>query len=164
MWIKGERTGWIRGSVGQKGREGSIRVISLDYDITQPIDVASGNMTGRRKHSDIVLIKEIENSTTFLYNALSNHERLEVEFRLSRGEVPLQSIKLSNCFLLSINLFSVPTVPTNKIMAFDQYEKISFNYSTMEILSPVGTGYSQQNWQTGFSDTWETKGEKGANY
>ena len=176
MRINGERTGRIWGSVGQKGREGSIRVISLDYDITQPMDVASGTTYERRRHSDIVLIKDIDNSTNFLYNALSTQERLQVEFRLWRpdyrgGEQPLQLIRLSNCFVLSIRLFSVPIVPTNKTtMAFDQYEKISLNYSRMEILSPLGTPtgviYTDetQKWQTGFSDTWETKGEKGATY
>lgn len=153
MLITGQIRGEIKGDVTLAGQEDSIKVLSLDYEIKLPTDPGSGMHTGKRKHSDVILIKEIDNATVNLYNAFSLHEELEVEFRLWRSNsntmVNLQIIKLSNCYITSMNLFSVPTVLG---MVFDQFEKVSLSYKNIEIISPLENEYFKDSWQNGNSN------------
>jgi len=53
--LKGQKTGAIKGSVTQKGREGLILVIAVSHEIVSPRDSASGLPTGKRMHKPFAL-------------------------------------------------------------------------------------------------------------
>jgi type VI secretion system secreted protein Hcp len=74
--LKGQKQGEIKGSVTQKGREGSILVHAYSSDIVSPRDPASGLPTGKREHEPIVIVKQVDQSSPLLWNALVNNENL----------------------------------------------------------------------------------------
>jgi type VI secretion system secreted protein Hcp len=83
MTLRGQRQGDIKGGVTQKGREGSIALIDVGYEIETPFDAALGGLTGRRKHSPLVIRKAIDEASPKLFEALVTNETLtsvKIEF------------------------------------------------------------------------------------
>ncbi|MEK7863105.1 MAG: type VI secretion system tube protein TssD, partial [Chloroflexota bacterium] len=76
LTLKGQKQGDIKGSVTQKGREGSISVQYLQSKIVSPRDAASGLATGKRQHEPLVVRKTVDRSTPLLLNALVTNENL----------------------------------------------------------------------------------------
>jgi type VI secretion system secreted protein Hcp len=76
LTVEGKVQGKINGSVTQKGRENSILVHSFDNEILVPQDPATGQVTGKRQHDPIVILKEIDKSSPLLWRALVNNEVL----------------------------------------------------------------------------------------
>src|SRR6266404_1793228 len=74
--LKGQKSGEIKGSVTQKGREGSIMVIAVSHDVISPRDAASGLPTGKRMHKPFVITKELDTSSPLLYNILVTNENI----------------------------------------------------------------------------------------
>src|SRR5262245_26518966 len=74
--LKGQKQGEIKGSVTQKGREGSIMVIAVTHEILSPRDPASGLPTGKRMHKPFVVTKELDKSSPLLYSVLVNNENV----------------------------------------------------------------------------------------
>src|SRR3569832_1935456 len=72
--LKGQKTGDIKGSVTQKGREGKIMVIAVSHEIVSPRDPASGLPTGKRMHKPMVITKELDKSTPLLNNVHNNNK------------------------------------------------------------------------------------------
>ena len=74
--MKGETQGKIKGSVTQKGREGSFIVIAVDHEVISPTDEASGLPTGKRQHRPLTITKEVDISSPQLWNLLCNNENI----------------------------------------------------------------------------------------
>ncbi len=107
--LKGQKTGEIKGSVTQKGREGKIMVIAVSHEIVSPRDPQSGLPTGKRMHKPIVITKEIDKASPLLHNALVNNENipeweLMVYDTVNGVEKPTYTIKLTNASIASIRL------------------------------------------------------------
>ena len=60
LTLTGQKQGQIKGSVTQKGREGTIEVIGLSHSILSPRDAASGLPSGKRMHKPLVITKELD--------------------------------------------------------------------------------------------------------
>jgi type VI secretion system secreted protein Hcp len=67
LTIKGQRQGDIKGSVTQKGREGSILVHAYSCETLSPRDPASGLPTGKRTHEPVMIVKEVARSSAQLW-------------------------------------------------------------------------------------------------
>src|SRR3954453_17918407 len=81
--LVGQKTGEIRGSVTQKGREGKIMVIAATHDIVTPRDPASGLPTGKRRHKPFDITKDVDRASVPLHQLQANNENLrewELEF------------------------------------------------------------------------------------
>src|SRR4051812_48469125 len=74
--LKGQKTGEIKGSVTQKGREGKIMVIAVSHEIISPRDPASGLPTGKRMHKPFVITKELDKSSPLLLGVLTTNENI----------------------------------------------------------------------------------------
>jgi type VI secretion system secreted protein Hcp len=74
--LKGQKTGEVKGSVTQKGREGKIMVIAASHSILSPRDPQSGLPTGMRMHKPFVITKEADKSSPVLYNMLVTNENI----------------------------------------------------------------------------------------
>ena len=61
--LKGQKSGEVKGSVTQKGRENSIMVIAVEHEIISPRDAASGLPTGKRHHKPLTITKEVDKSS-----------------------------------------------------------------------------------------------------
>src|SRR5262245_54856034 len=112
-YLKGQKSGQIKGSVTQKGREDSIGVIAVSHSIVSPRDPQSGLPTGQRMHKPFVMTKELDKSTPLLYNMLCTNENVsEATFKFWTpqikaatgvgSEVQHFTIKLTNANIASI--------------------------------------------------------------
>lgn len=71
LWLTDENGSPITGSSCVAGRQGSIEIKSLTHRLTVPTDNNTGRLTGTRVHSPILMQKEFDRVTPFLYRAIS---------------------------------------------------------------------------------------------
>jgi type VI secretion system secreted protein Hcp len=157
--LKGQKTGQIKGSVTQKGRENTIEVSAFNHEIVSPRDSASGLPTGKRMHKPFVITKELDKSTPLLYTALVTNEKL-TQFELKCfapsvggriGGVGVETnhftIKLTNANIVSIrsvmsnnNISDLATLPV--------MEEITFTYQKIEWTWVDGGITAQDDWES----------------
>lgn len=71
LWLEDDGGQPVKGSVDFCGREGSIEVSELMHAVEQPVDPLTGKVTSKRMHSAYSFIKNVDNSSSFLYKFLS---------------------------------------------------------------------------------------------
>lgn len=131
--LRGESSGQVKGSVVQKGREGTIMVIAYSHAVTAPVDAASGLPSGKIRHSPLVITKEVDKSSPILHAMLQNLEKMK-EFKLmfyqpsaTGQEVQNFTITLTNARIISIKSEMMNNkYPEN--MQHKEREEISFVY------------------------------------
>jgi type VI secretion system secreted protein Hcp len=132
--IVGAIQGEILGSCTIEGREGNIVAYSFGHNIISPRDAASGLPTGKRQHSPLKILKEIDKSSPLLYQALVRNEnltRVKLKFYRISDKTGLEelyfTIELLNASISSIT----PSFPTAFLSQNDSYrhmETIAFCY------------------------------------
>ena len=89
-WFKGVTQGDIvgfgswAGEDDQVGREGSSLIQGYEHKVEIPRDVATGQASGKRQHSPVILTKRIDKASPLLYNALKSSEGLTVTIKWFR--------------------------------------------------------------------------------
>ena len=141
--LKGEIQGNIDGSVTQKGREKTIKVSEADHELNQPIDIVSGNLTGKRIHKPFTIVKEVDKSTPKLYKAMTGNEKFtlwECRFfqkKTAGTEVNFYTVKLTDAKIVDIKFQQPNTIdPETKI--FPENEEVSFIYKKIEWIFTEG--------------------------
>lgn len=155
--LAGEKQGEIKGSVTQKGREGSIMVIATNHEVFATRDAASGLPTGRRQHEPFRITKEIDKSTPLLMRTLVDNERL-TRFELQHWqpsqtgiEVQYYTIILHNARIVSIQQEMLNNkYPEN--MQHKEREHVSFVYEGIEWIYEDGGIMGQDDWQYAGAD------------
>ncbi|MCA1692827.1 MAG: type VI secretion system tube protein Hcp [Actinobacteria bacterium] len=153
LTLKGQRQGVIKGSVTQKGREGTILVRGASHEIVSPRDPASGQATGKRVHKPFVITKEVDRATPLLYQALvTNEVFLEWTLRLTRAtlqstEQQHYTVKLLNASIASIS-FRLPDNQVPDLARVVEYEEISFVYPKIEWTWSDGGITAIDDWMT----------------
>lgn len=136
--MKGQKQGEIKGSITQKGREGTMMVIAYSHEIVSPRDPASGLPTGKRMHKPLMIMKELDKATPLLYNILCHNENIptwklqfwtpQIKAMSGAGaEVQHYTIELENANIASIEQHML----NNKdplLTKYVEYEKIFFTY------------------------------------
>jgi len=142
-YIKGQKSGLIKGGVIQKGREDSIGVIAYSHDVTTPRDPASGLATGKRQHGVFKITKELDKSTPLLYGAWVNNETLtDVTFKFwtprlggaiggGGTEVQHYTVKLTNARIVDIK-GQMQNIKNPDLMRYNETEDIAFTYQKIE--------------------------------
>jgi type VI secretion system secreted protein Hcp len=151
LYMTGNQTGQIKGSVTQKGRENSIMVIAYSHSISAQTDVSSGLPTGKSKSSVLVITKEVDKSSPILYQMLVKNEKIK-DFRLdfwqpsaSGKEQQHYTIRLTNARIVSIRAEMLNNkYPEN--MQHKEREVISFAYETITWTYQDGGITSSANW------------------
>ena len=132
--MKGVKSGDITGDSTVKHREGNIEVMQFDHDIRKPTDTFTGQTTGHRIHSPIVLWKAMDQSSPILYNVLCEGETLsEVNIKLyetdpAGGERQRFNIKLENAHVAEIKTF-MPNTKDSEREHYAYHEAVSLTYS-----------------------------------
>jgi type VI secretion system secreted protein Hcp len=135
--LKGQKSGEIKGSVTQKGRESLIAVIAVSHDIISPRDAASGLPTGKRMHKPFVITKELDKSSPLLYSLLVNNENITewiLQFwqpSTTGAEKQHYHVKLTNANIASID-FRMANNKHPDLMKFNEYEEVAFTYQKIE--------------------------------
>lgn len=156
--VKGQKQGQIKGSVTQKGREGTILVFAVDHSIVSPRDSASGQATGKRTHKPFKITKEVDKASVPLYSALVANENLpewELNFwrpkTIGRGgsgvEVQYFTIKLTNANIASIHLVK-PNTKDSNLNSFPDYEEVEFTYQKIEWTWTDGGITAMDDWES----------------
>ena len=156
--LKGQKSGEIKGSVTQKGRENKIMVIAVSHEIISPRDAASGLPTGKRMHKPFVITKELDKSSPILYQVLCTNENVsewELEFwtpQIKAGtgvgsEVQHYSVKLTNANIASI-AFRMANNKHPDLMKFAEYEEVAFTYQKIEWTWNDGGITAGDDWET----------------
>ena len=149
--LKGQKTGDIKGSVTQKGREGKIMVIAVSHEIVSPRDPASGLPTGKRMHKPMVITKELDKSTPLLYNVLVNNENI-TEWQLqfwqpsaTGAEKQHYTVQLTNANIATI-AFRMANNKHPDLMKFAEYEEVAFTYEKITWTWKDGGIESEDSW------------------
>lgn len=140
--LKGAKTGEIKGSVTQKGREGKIMVIAASHEVGIPRDIATGQATGRRIHKPFVITKELDKSSPLLYRLLTTNEEItewELQFwqpniRTATGagtEQQHYTVRLTNARVTDIQ-FAMPNNKNPDLVKYSEYEEVAFTYQKIE--------------------------------
>jgi type VI secretion system secreted protein Hcp len=156
--LKGQKTGEIKGSVTQKGREGKIMVIATAHEIMSPRDPASGLPTGKRMHKPFVITKELDKSSPLLYNVLVNNENIS-EWELQHwtpqlsaatgtgAEVQHYTVKLTNANIATIT-FRMLNNKNPDLMKYAEFEEIAFTYQKIEWTWVQGGITAMDDWES----------------
>jgi type VI secretion system secreted protein Hcp len=142
LTLKGQKSGVIKGSVTQKGREDSIMVIAYEHEVKTPVEARSGQPTGKRQHGVFKITKEIDRSSPLLYSALINNETLS-EFTLRfwtpqikaatgvGSEFQHYTVKLTNARIVGIRSYMLNN-KNPELSRYAETEEISFAYQKIE--------------------------------
>jgi type VI secretion system secreted protein Hcp len=159
LTLKGQKQGDIKGSVTQKGREGSIMVIACSHSIISPRDAASGLSTGKRMHKPLVITKELDMASPLLLNALVNNENIPtwklmfwttqyVDRTSAQGlEMNHYNIELVNASICAYD-FRMANNKHPELMKFNEYEEIAFVYQKITWTWVKGGVSAQDDWET----------------
>lgn len=156
--LKGQKSGEIKGSVTQKGREGKIMVIAVSHSITSPRDAASGLPTGKRMHKPFVITKEIDKSSPLLYNALCTNENMssfvldffEPSGKGVRGagmETNYYRVELVNANIASIDSRMLNNENPDNVR-YPAYEEVAFTYQKIIWTYLDGGITTQDDWDS----------------
>ncbi|MCK5601099.1 type VI secretion system tube protein Hcp [Candidatus Pacearchaeota archaeon] len=135
MWVEGENLGAIKGGNKEAGLEDSIDVFGFSHSVISPRDAASGMPTGKRQHKPLVVVKEIDQATPLLFQALVDNEKLlsvKLEWRHynpDSQQVELYfTIELVNAAIASIQEYSAGTMHNPMETVSFVYQKITWTW------------------------------------
>ena len=159
--LVGEKSGEIRGSVTQKGREGKILVIAASHEVTSPRDAASGQATGKRQHLPFVITKPVDRASVPLHQVQTANESLrewELQFwtpqlKASTGtgaEVQYFTVKLTNASIASIAM-QMPNTTSPELARLETFEEIAFTYQAIEWTWTDGASVASDDWESPIS-------------
>jgi type VI secretion system secreted protein Hcp len=160
VWFKGATQGVISGHGSwtgeddQKGREDSCLVHEFASDIEIPVDLATGQASGRRRHKPIHLSKRIDKASPKLFQALCTAEVLtEVRFEFYRHDQmgkqeKYYTIKLTQAVIVDMKQWFPITHDQSKTH-YQHMESVSLTYRKIEWTWEKGGITSMDDWQTG---------------
>ncbi|WP_433926677.1 type VI secretion system tube protein TssD [Sorangium cellulosum] len=151
--LVGARQGEIRGSVTQKGREGSILVTEVFHSLVGPRDPVTGRPTGKRMHKPFIVTKDLDRSTPHLLDILSHNENIphwELQFYRSVSigvERPIFTVQLTNANISSIQ-FHVFNVRNPVLARVPEQEEVAFTYQKVVWTWNDGGLSAEDDWLT----------------
>ncbi len=158
--LTGEKSGEIKGSSVQRGREGLIPVLGLNHSIRVPVDLASGLGAGKRQHQPIIITKEVDQTSPKLDQVLVTNERIKEAILTFYGpfansprnpgaEQKLYTITLKKAWITEIqvslkSMIELKNQPGNFVEnIFFVYDEIVWHWETPSIESADQWGTSQ---------------------
>jgi type VI secretion system secreted protein Hcp len=138
LTLVGAKTGPIRGSVTQKGREGKIMVIAVDHELSSPRDPRTGLPTGALMHNPIRITKELDKSSPLLERVLTTNENLttwELQFWAPSPtlgtEIQHYTMRLTNANIAGIE-FHMPNNKNPDLQRYTEFEEVTFTYQRID--------------------------------
>lgn len=151
LTAKGQRQGAIAGNVTEKGREGTIALFAVSYEVAIPYDPQSGHASGKRQHKPVMIAKAIDQATPKLLQALVTNETLttvKIEFwrRAPETAGPYFVVALTNALLVDGKLASSGGAEASELARFDEYEEFQMTYQKIEWTWVQGGVTAQDDW------------------
>lgn len=133
MWLKDDVGADIKGAVDIKDREGSIEINGLGHGVNLPVDSANGKITGTRQHSSMMIEKDVDSSTPYLYKAATTGQTLKSAeicfYRINDAgqEVCYYTVMMENVKITDVNC-GVPNVKLAGNDKMNHTESVSLQY------------------------------------
>lgn len=138
LWLKDDGGASIKGSVDVRDREGSIEVRGFTHNLSIPTDDNTGKLTGTRKHAAMLIEKEFDSSSPYLYKAVASGQTLKTaELKWYKINDAGQEAEYFNMLIEGVKIVSVTPVMQD-ITSFIgtghlesvqlRYEKITWKY------------------------------------
>jgi len=114
LWLKDDGGADIKGAVDVKGREGSIEVIGFSHGLSVPTDNNTGKLTGKRNHAPLLIEKEFDSSSPYLYKSVATGQTLmSAEIKWYRINDAGQEVEYFNMFLENVRIVGISPVMHN---------------------------------------------------
>lgn len=133
----------LKGGVDVINRESSIEIKGFHHNLMIPTDNATGKVTGTRMHSPMLLVKEFDYSSPYLYKAVSTGQNLtSAEIKWYKINDAGQEVEYFNMFLEEVRIVSIspsmasPDNPNENHMETLElrYEKITWKHCDGNIM------------------------------
>lgn len=151
MWLYDDGGAPIKGGCEVLCREGSIEFKGLHHNLSMPTDNLTGKPTGKRIHSPLMIVKEFDYSSPYLYKAVATGQTLEkAELKFYKINDAGQEAEYFNILLEGVRIVSVspsmasPEDSNNNHLEHVElrYEKITWKHNDGNII---------------FSDSWNER-------
>jgi type VI secretion system secreted protein Hcp len=153
MWLKDDGGADIKGSSRVQGREGSVEVKGFSHGLNLPVDNHSGKVTGQRMHSPMLIEKEFDSVSPYLYKAVAKGQTLKsAELKWYRiNDAGKEEV------YFTMLMEGVKVVGVNPNMANMNSDSSGMNHFELVSLlyDRITWHYADGNIQ--FSDTWEER-------
>jgi len=154
--IQGAKIGLFKGNSITEGNEGKIECIGFRYSVSVPHDLGSGKSSGKRAHSPLVIIKNIDYSTPQLLQAAYSNEILKsvvIEFYKKNAEGRpnvYYKITLTNASISQISQYGGTASAensTNTVNNGNTAEEITLTFQNITIEHLIGNTSAVDNWR-----------------
>lgn len=100
MWIYDDGGALIKGGCDVADREFSIEFKGFHHNLSIPTDNATGKPTGTRQHSPMIIVKEFDYSSPYLYKAVATGQNLKsAEIKWYKSAMLVKKWNTSICYL-----------------------------------------------------------------
>lgn len=134
--VVGAKQGPFQGDPAVRGNATQIAVYTLTQELKVPFDSATGQSTGKRQHSPLTIVKELDKSSPQFFQAAVTNELLKsVTCTLNRNSANGQTrayfkIALTNALIVEIKNSGDGV---NGAAQGDERERIAFSYQKIEL-------------------------------
>lgn len=130
LWLKDDGGALIKGGVDVLNRESSIEIKGFHHNLMIPTDNATGKVTGTRMHSPMLLVKEFDYSSPYLYKAVSTGQNLtSAEIKWYKINNAGQEVEYFNIFLEEVRIVSIsPSMASPDNPNENHMETLEFRY------------------------------------
>lgn len=137
LTIEGTRQGVFPG--------GGIAGLKFSYEIKSSRDAASGQASGRRQHSPVVVTKAVGTASPQIFQAATTNETLKsVVVNLPGGEEGGYTIKLTNATVSDIKQYTEVLDGQTRVL-----EDVSFTFQRIEVQDPGTSSMAVDDWISG---------------
>lgn len=143
MWIYDDGGALIRGGCDVQDREFSIEFKGFHHNLSTPTDNLTGKPTGKRIHSPLLIVKEFDYSSPYLYKAVATGQALQkAECKFYKINDAGQEVEYFNIALEGVRIVSVsPSMASpddtnnNHLETVEmRYEKITWKHCDGNII------------------------------
>ena len=157
--VEGKTQGKFKGEIATALHKDKIGGLSFEYEVQSPRDPATGQASGKHRHSAITIVKEWGAATPQLFQALVTNEVLPKVtfefFQVSRGtgkEEAFYRITLTDAGVSMIKQFTAaPGTPSgSKHGAAEghELEAVSFAFQKIQVEHLLAKTAAQDDWKS----------------
>jgi type VI secretion system secreted protein Hcp len=132
-------TGLKQGPVKTGQKAGSFEVFGFSFGTNTPTGSNSGGASGKRQHSPITIVKEVDSASPLLLQALVTNEALKtIQISFTRPsktgqETVYERITLTNAFISSVERYHPALTGETAHHNTDELESISFTFQKITV-------------------------------
>ncbi|ROP62208.1 type VI secretion system secreted protein Hcp [Enterobacter sp. BIGb0383] len=151
MWLFDDGGALIKGGCDVQNREYSIEFKGLHHNLSTPTDNMTGKPTGKRIHSPLMIVKEFDYSSPYLYKAVATGQTLKkAELKFYKINDAGQEAEYFNILLEGVRIVSVsPSMAAPEDTNNNHMEQIEFRYERIT--------WKHNDGNIIFSDSWNER-------